>query len=280
MKAVQIIGPGRSNTVETPFPDAHPGEILVQVMACGLCTTDSEILSGHFWGTYPIVPGHEISGVVHSTSDDVTHLHEGDRVAIDPNIPCGYCHACRGGAVHLCDNLKAIGVTRDGGFAEYVAAPARNAYPLPKEVGDVEGALAEPLACILHGIDRTSLRSNDVVSIHGGGFIGLLFSVILRHHGISQILVVDPSPRKRTIAEQKGLYSVSPDEVPVAFRQSGMPPSLAIVCSGNPNAFQSALMHVAPGGRVLLFGVAKPTDLVEVAPYHIFARRYRFSVRS
>jgi len=272
MKAIQITRPGEARVVDVPLPAPRSDEILLRVAACGLCTTDLEILAGDFWGTYPIIPGHEISGVVQRTGDGVAHIAMGERVVIDPNIPCGYCASCRSGSVHLCENLEAIGVTRSGGFAEYVMAPASNVYRLPDSVSDLEGALAEPLACVLHGIDRVGLQSDEIVAVHGAGFIGLLFSVILKHHGVSQILLIDPSTSRQDAAEKQGFSAVSPDDLPVARRRSGATPTLSIVCTGNPSALRSALEHIAPGGRVLLFGVARPTDVAEFVPYQIFRK--------
>jgi D-arabinose 1-dehydrogenase-like Zn-dependent alcohol dehydrogenase len=111
MRAAIIRGPGMIRLDEVDAPAPGPGEVLVRVIACGLCTTDLDILDGRFWGSYPIVPGHGISGVVETVGDGVSSLRSGDFVAVDPNIPCGRCDVCRSGLPHLCTSLRAVGVT-------------------------------------------------------------------------------------------------------------------------------------------------------------------------
>jgi len=114
MRVVTIACPGQVQLKQVDVPEPGPGDVLIRVAACGLCTTDVDILEGRFWGSYPIVPGHEISGFIEDAGPDVTSLRRGDIVAVDPNIPCGKCGSCRSGSPHLCTDLRAIGVTQGG----------------------------------------------------------------------------------------------------------------------------------------------------------------------
>jgi len=111
--------PGSCEIVQREDPIPGEGEVLVRVRACGVCGTDVHIYRGQFPARFPLIAGHEFSGIVHAIGSDVTSVQPGDRVTIDPNIPCGLCRPCRHGLTHLCRNLRAIGVDRDGGFATH-----------------------------------------------------------------------------------------------------------------------------------------------------------------
>lgn len=275
MKAIRIQENGTINLSDVPLPVLESAAVLISVDACGLCTTDLEILSGKFWGCYPIIPGHEICGVIEEVGDQVTRVALGDRVVVDPNISCGRCYQCVAGNPHLCLNLRAIGVTEAGGFAEFVAVPEANVYRLPPDIAPAAGALAEPLACVLHGIDRGAITKRDRVAIHGTGFIGLLFSMVLRQLGVSDLVLIDPANPRRTIAKQLGFDSVlTPDEAQKHFHASSenVLPSISIDCSGNPLALRAAIETTRPGGRILLFGVVDPEAHVLMSPYDVFRR--------
>lgn len=275
MKAIRVQENGTINLSDVPLPVLESAAVMVSVEACGLCTTDLEILSGRFWGSYPITPGHEICGLVEEVGDEVSRILVGDRVVVDPNIPCHGCDQCMTGSPHLCMNLRAIGVTEPGGFAEFVVVPVANVYPLSFDVSPAIGALAEPLACVLHGIDRGAITKRDRVAIHGSGFIGLMFSIVLNHLGVSDVVLIDPASPRRMIAEQLGFDLVlTPDGAREYFRNVADRdrPSVSIDCSGNPLAIRSAIETTRPGGRVLLFGVADPEAQIPVSPYDVFRR--------
>lgn len=272
MRAISIPHPREVRLVEMEIPKPSEDEVLVEVVACGLCTTDLEIVSGDFWASYPAVPGHEIAGVIREVGGNVLHVNIGDRVALDPNIACGWCSPCRNGAIHMCENLEALGVSRPGGFAEYLVAPGRNTYALPDRVEFAVGALAEPLACVLHGLDRVTPRENESVNIFGAGFIGLLFAAVLRHLGIQDLLLVDPVKIRRKLSEQRGLRTAHPEELRDRQRGRSSLPSICIVSSGNPEAVQLAIEQAGYGARVLIFGVARPSERVIFSPYEIFTK--------
>ena len=275
MKAIRIQENGAINLSDVPLPVLESAAVIVSVEACGLCTTDLEILSGRFWGYYPITPGHEVCGLVEEVGDEVSRISVGDRVVVDPNIPCHGCDQCMAGSPHLCASLRAIGVTEPGGFAEFVVVPEANTYPLSFDVSPAIGALAEPLACVLHGIDRGAITKRDRVAIHGSGFIGLMFSIVLNHLGVSDLVLIDPASPRRMIADRLGFGLVlTPTEAQGHFRNAHDRdrPSVSIDCSGNPLAIRSAIETTRPGGRVLLFGVADPEAQIPVSPYDVFRR--------
>lgn len=267
MLAAVIQRPHELIVTERPVPSPGPGEVLVRVAACGVCGTDLHILQGEYWGDYPRVPGHELSGTVAALGAGVAGLSVGERVVVNPNLPCGLCAHCRRGQINLCVSNTAVGVTRDGGFAEYCVAPAPLVLPLPAEVSLPAGALAEPLSCCLHGIDRTGLRAGDSVILLGAGTIGLLLLQLACHAGASRIISVDPVAEKRELALQLGATAALSPEAVAEERAD-----LVIEAAGRPATAQQALELVAPGGTVLFFGVCPPEATISVKPHELFFR--------
>src|SRR5579859_916572 len=160
MRALVLPRPGLFEVVDVPDPVPGPGQVVVRVDYCGICGTDLHILDGEFPPTpYPIIPGHEFAGTVVARGPSVPDrlaaaLPDGVPVAVDPSLYCGYCRRCRAGRDNLCENWAAIGDSVNGAFAEYVTVPAVNCYPLPAGVDTRLGAMAEPLACAVHGLRR------------------------------------------------------------------------------------------------------------------------------
>ena len=247
--------------------------MLVEVKACGICGTDVHIFHGNYPVKYPLIPGHEFSGVVCAVGDGVTGIGVGERVAVDPNNACGQCSYCRRGRVNLCKNLDPVGVTRDGGFAEYCRVPAARVYPLPDSVSFEEGALMEPLACAVRGIQMAEIEPGDTVAVLGGGPMGGLLIQLARIRGAGKIFLSEPIPKRRDIALSLGadmavnplqddvrraLLSLDPDGADVVFEAAGLAAT----------AEQS--LHLAKrGGKVIFFGVVPPAEKVEVSPYLI-----------
>ncbi len=267
MKALLSHESGTFELTDRSEPSLVDGTAIVSVAFCGLCATDIEILEGRFWGSYPVIPGHEISGTIVDIASTSSDLDVGQRVTIDPNMPCGKCPQCVSGLPHLCTHLRAIGVTEPGGFAELVRIPIGNLYPVPKAVELDQAALCEPLACVLHGIDRAEIHKDDAVVIYGAGFIGLLFAYVLTQRGAADLTLIEPSPQRATTAADLGFQVISDLGLQMASA-----PSLSIDCSGNINAIRSAIEGTRPGGRVLLFGVADPEAQLPFSPYEVFRR--------
>lgn len=253
-------------------------EVQLRVAYCGICGTDQHIYHGHPGSAEvepPIVLGHELAGVVETVGEVVTSLRPGDRVSVDPNIYCGSCEYCRGGRAHLCDRLQAVGVTRDGGMGERCIVPAANCYKLPDHVSLMEGAMVEPLGCVLHGYKKLELRANQHVLIAGGGFIGQLFLQLVKAAGVSHITVSEPNVHKREALLALGAHAVvSPfDTVEAAELQNSA--DVVIECVGRPESVELAVAAARKGGQVLLFGVASPDASVAISPYDIFSKELR-----
>lgn len=265
MKGTYFLGNQAFETREQPEHDLAADEVLIRVAACGVCGTDVHIYHGDKGSVEvdpPVVLGHEMAGVVEKVGGAVDKVAVGDHVAIDPNIYCGQCHYCRKGKKQLCTNLFAIGVNQDGGFADHCYVPQSQCYKLDKEIPLAYGAMAEPLACCLHGIDRANIQMGDTVCVIGGGAIGLLMVQLAKLSGASRVILSEPVAMRREIG-----LSVGADWVvdPICDCLSGRIQELLgidgvdviIECVGNPVATAQAFEAAKRGTTVLLFSVPK-----------------------
>src|SRR5258706_15571726 len=145
MYAALIEAPGKARVIETDQPVPGPDDVLIEVAAAGICGTDLHIFHGEYEAIYPLIPGHEFSGIVVACGERVTRFKVGDRVTADPNIPCNRCPACQRNEPNQCENLAAIGVTRNGAFARYVTAPEGNGFAI-NDLSFAAAQLGEPPA--------------------------------------------------------------------------------------------------------------------------------------
>ena len=262
---VKSVGEVGVETVDDPTPG--PGEVVVEVAACGLCGTDLHILQGEFAPTLPVIPGHEFAGTIVAVGADALDVNEGDRVAVDPSLYCHECHYCRRGRNNLCLRWGAIGVTTAGGAAQYVAVPAANCVRLPDHVDTRDAALIEPLSCAVRGYDVLSSQLGAHVLIYGAGTMGLMMLRLAQRVGATSIDVVDLNADRLEIA--RGLGVTHAETTP-----EGMEPhfgwDLVIDATGNAKAIQDGLGRVAPGGTFLQFGVADYAARATIDPYRIY----------
>ncbi len=274
MKAAVFYGAGDLRIEERERPRAGEGEVVVEVLACGICGTDRHIYHGQFDAKPPIVPGHEYTGRVLEVGEGVRDLAAGDRVAIDPNIHCGVCRFCRRGDIHLCENLCALGVDMDGGFAELAVVPRQQCYELPASVSSLEGALTEPLACCVHGIDLAEIGVGDRVAVIGGGLIGQMLAQLARLRGAGYLLLSDPIAARREMALSLGADAVIDPASSDALAETplGEGADVVIEAVGSAETAAQAVEWAAPGGTVVWFGVAPPGDTVDVEPNLVFRK--------
>ena len=270
MKAALIRSVGEIvvETVDDPTP--QPGEVIVQVAACGLCGTDLHILRGEFAPSLPIVPGHEFAGTVVAVGagiSDVVTIREGDRVAVDPSLYCHECHYCRSGHDNLCLRWGAIGVTVAGGAADYVAVPAANCVRLPEHIATADATLIEPLACAVRGYDVLKSQLGAHVLIYGAGTMGLMMLQLAHRAGAASVDVVDLNGDRlgaaRTIGVDNAVTDVDELERPYGWE-------LVVDATGNAAAIQDGLNRVGPGGTFLQFGVADYSARATIKPYRIY----------
>jgi L-iditol 2-dehydrogenase len=266
--------PKNVTVAEWEDPVLGPEDVVVDVAACGVCGTDRHIAEGSYPATYPNVLGHEIAGTVRAIGDKVTQTKVGDRVAIDPNIACRECAPCRRGDVHLCERLSAIGVTRPGGMAPHVLAPQTQVYTVPDTLSLADAAFAEPLSCVIHGLQRTTIPQGGAVAILGAGSIGLLTQQAVLDAGVGSVVVSEPVAVRRELAEALGADEVyTPEMIEHDSHTEGY--DLVIDCSGSPNAVTTAIRLARRGADILLFGVAPVGAKVAIEPYELYRKELR-----
>jgi threonine dehydrogenase-like Zn-dependent dehydrogenase len=203
---------------EVPVPSIGTDEVLLAVESASICATDLRIVSGGHrkYGPGTVrVPGHELVGRIAAAGAGVEGFRPGQRVFVAPNMGCGDCLPCRRGKNNLCANYEAFGITLDGGFAQYmrVTAPAigqGNLLPIPEEADAAEVALAEPLACCLHGQDQVETTAGDVVLVQGAGPIGLMHLLLARARGAEHVIVSDLSAARLEVARALGADTCIP----------------------------------------------------------------------
>ena len=265
MKALVIEKPGTALVKELPVPEAGDGEVLVRVMHSGICGTDIHIFRGEYFGEYPVVPGHEFSGVVEQVGKSVKRFSPGDRVAIEPNVACDNCSACLNNRQNFCENWNGIGVTLPGGMAEYACVPEKAVFPIGS-IPFEHGAFVEPLACVIHGVERARIRGGDRVLIAGAGPIGLLLAQVIRLHGASCIAQADVNADRLHLAQECGADAAyaSLQEAPAeAF-------DVVVDATGVIPVMEQCLKHVRKGGTVLLFGVPPKEGQLTLPAFTLF----------
>jgi L-iditol 2-dehydrogenase len=256
MRTVRLHGPGRLRLADEVDPEVPPGCAAVRITAVGICGSDLHwYLEGGIGDAQldrPLVPGHELAGVV--------ALGDGrwQRVAIDPAIPCGACPTCHAGDANLCPQVGFAGHSRDGGLQEVLAWPRDLLHPLPDEVDDVEGAMLEPLGVALHALDLGHLRPGMRVLVVGCGPIGLLLVQLARLAGAATVVGVEPIAARRDAARRNGADDAVGDTGELAETVGTIGFDVAFEVTDDGRALDTALQAVRPGARVVLVGI--PTD--------------------
>lgn len=273
MRAVVFNTPKDLSVEQVPDPVCAPDEVIVQVAQSGICGTDLHIFRGEYMGDFPLIPGHEFSGTVVEVGRDVDYLAVGDRVAPDPNIFCTHCDFCRNDQANHCLNWQGVGITRNGGFAEYVAVPARVCYPVPASLNDAQAAFIEPLACVAYAMRRLRVGPADQVLIFGAGPMGLLLLQVLRQGGASQVVMVDKQPARLALAKQLGaVFAIEADPNQAEMLREIAPHGFDIVidATGVPAVIEQAFNYLKPRGQYLQFGVTPMDATVRINPYDVF----------
>lgn len=279
MKASRFLGNKTFAVTDLPTPHAGPGELVLRNQVCGVCGTDVHIYHGEPGSADvnpPVVLGHEYSGEVVEVGEGVTGFAVGDHVTVDPNIYCGHCAYCQNGKKQLCPSMEAIGVTRDGGFAQYSRIPASQAFKLEPTVPWEAAAMAEPLACCLHGIDLAGIQVGDKVCVVGGGAIGLLMVQLAKLSGASQIVLSEPNEKRRQVGLQLGANAAidptRPDAQEAFAQVLDGGANVVIECVGNVPAVKSAFQFAGKGATVLLFSVPKVDATFDLPLFEVYKK--------
>lgn len=279
MKSAVFYGKHDLRVEEHEMPKVGPKDVLIQVKACGVCGTDVHIYEGDKGAaevTPPTILGHEFSGVIAEVGSEVTNYKAGDRVCIDPNCYCGACEPCRNGVVHYCEHMIGYGTTVNGGFAEYCAVNERQVYKLGDNTSFEQGAMTEPVACCLHGMDMCEIRPGHQVVVIGGGMIGLLMLQLSRLAGAAKVALLEPVESKREVGKKLGAdICIDPihEDVKARLKEEGMTwVNTVIECVGRPSTIEQAIDIAGNKAVVMMFGLTKPDETISVKPFEIFRK--------
>jgi len=259
MRAAFCTSPGTFELRDLPRPELRPGQVLVRVRSCGICGSDLDWFAGPF-PPPAVCPGHEIAGEVAEVNGEVGEVGIGDRVAVEPLVVCGRCPACQAGDYQICKGIEFLGVSRDGGFAEYVAVPRERVYPIPPELDFAVGGLAEPAAVCVHGVRLGGVASGDRVLVLGAGTIGLLSVMAAGTAGAVEVAITARHPHQAEMARRIGATRVFPtnpegDRARAEFLRESPPDVVLETVGGGGETLNDAIQSVRPGGTVVLLGI-------------------------
>lgn len=260
MKAVIVNEGGSLSLEDIDIPKiTSPDQILVKIAYCGLCGSDIPRIFHHGAHFYPITLGHEFSGTVIETGNDVTEFDVGDLISCVPLLPCFKCDECQKHYYSLCKNYTFVGSRIAGGFAEYIVLNKKNAFKLPKGVSPLEGAFFEPMTVGMHALLLAGGCQNKHVVIVGGGTIGLLAMLCAKAMGASSIAVLDINDERLNLAKQLGadvIYNsknLSSDEIYQALSSNRFD-QIVLETAGSPITVRLAIEIAGPRSKVGLVG--------------------------
>jgi L-iditol 2-dehydrogenase len=256
MRTCVLHGVGRLEIETRPIPAPGPDEVLVRVTAVGVCGSDVHYFEhgriGKFVVSEPLILGHEAGGYVAAAGENVSTVSEGDRVSIEPGVPCRDCAQCLAGRYNLCQAIKFFATPpHDGAFAQYVVMPASFVYPVPDQLDDDEAALIEPLSVGVNACKRANVTAGDRVLVTGAGPIGVLAAQVAVAHGAVDVVVTDVNPARLEFAAGLGLTTRAAD----TYADGEFAADVLLECSGHPGATRDAICALAPGGRAVLVGM-------------------------
>ena len=279
MKGAVFYGKHDLKIEELKVPHPKANEVIVKVMACGVCGTDVHIFNGDEGAaaTPPgTVLGHEFAGVVTEIGKDVRNVKVGDRVCIDPNKICGNCHYCRNALGHFCERMIGIGTTVNGGFEQFCAIPESQIYKIADTTSFEEAAMAEPVSCCLHGIDMCNIKTNDTVLVIGCGMIGIIMIQLANAAGASRVIAIETDDDKFEKARKLGAdLCINPikEDVAQALKTNGITNVTKVIeCVGKVQTMEQAICLAGKKATVLFFGLTAPDDTIKIKPFEIFKK--------
>lgn len=241
MKAIVVKEIGSFSVEDIEVPQPGDGEVLIETAVAGLCRTDLKIIEvGHRDLVLPRVPGEEVVGTIRSVGPGVSPDHIGQRVYVYPGTSCGRCKACLQGAENLCQGMRIMGFHRDGGFASYLVAPIRSTIAIPEGCAFDCAVTAEPLSCCLNALELAALKPTETIGIWGGGPAGAFLARAAAAMG-AEAMVIEPDVRRHRYHER------------VLCAAGDLSFDAAVVAVGSPQAYDDALAHLNPRGRLIIF---------------------------
>lgn len=268
MRAIVFDSAGSLSLTERPEPIAGPKEVVVEVAAVGVCGTDTHVFDGEFEGTiFPLVPGHEATGIVVAVGAGVTHVAVGDPVAVNPSTTCGECEYCLTGKSNLCRSWNGLGVVAsDGASQQRFTAPAANVFRLKAETDIYQAALIEPLACAIRAYDILPRKMGEHYLIYGSGTMGLLMAQLAPRAGAASVTIIDINEGRLSTAREVGITNAYTS----ANHSDREKWDVVIDCTGNLRAIEDGLPRVKAGGTFQHFGVAPAEAMANYSPFRVY----------
>ncbi len=256
------------------MPAVGQSDVLIRVETCGICGTDVHIYEGEYFSEFPLIPGHEFSGTIERVGEGVTTVAVGERVTADPNIGCGKCYFCKINQQNQCEHLGAVGVTRDGAFAEYVVVPEEKIFNIG-EMSFQEAAMIEPTACVVYGLQQHPIPFGAEVLIFGAGPIGLTLLQLIKHGGASRVIMVEKRQNRIDLAQSLGADFVIAADSKEADALKDLSPTgfdVVVDATGIPKVVEGMINFVRNCGTLFFFGVCPKDEMIQISPYEIFRR--------
>ena len=280
MRAVVIEKPRSFQIKELPNPKPGEGEVTLEVKACCVCGTDIHLLDGEFKGSvYPLIPGHEFSGIVKEIGPRVTHVKTGDRAAVEPFMACGYCYFCKTGKTNQCLNGMVVGHSAskegfrlDGGFSESVVVPAKNLIPLADHVSFEAGSFIANLGTIVHALRRAQLQPGMSVLVFGTGANGLLIAELSKKTGATTVVVTGRTKNRLEVAKTMGVDEtvVADDNQEQALnRIAPLGFDVVFEATGSAKIVERTFRFVKRGGKIVLYGLVPAEHQSTFNPFDV-----------
>jgi len=260
MNAIVFESEGKLALKDVAIPTIQePEDVIVEIEVCSICGTDVKIMDvpPGYAAKPDVILGHEIVAKVIEIGEKVKYLKIGDRVVVNPNDFCGVCKYCLNNMPNQCESINALGVFTDGGFAEYARIPEKILYKIAPDLSARKAVFAEPLACVINGMDKIRVMPGDSALVMGAGPIGLLVVQLLKASGVSPIIVSEPSKLRQEFAQKSGAdYVIDPrvDDLP-SFCQEVTKGGVDVVVELVGSQIKAAIQAVRKGGKILLFGL-------------------------
>lgn len=280
MKAAVWVDYNKIELRDVPVPELGPGEALVKVHSAGVCATDLEVITGRFrYGRPPHILGHEIAGEVAAVGSQVTTRQVGDRVVVETSIGCGTCRECRSGNRHLCPHMEEIGTApHQGGYAQYMKAPAENLIPIPENVSYDEAGILESVVCPMGGLMTHGVKFGETVLVYGVGPAGIAFIQGAKAMGAGKVIAVARNRQRLERAKAFGadlVISSKEEDVlaKVMAYTDGRGADLVCEAAGSGATTRSAFDCVKRAGRVMLYGLPSEDQAREFSSLDIIMKQ-------
>jgi D-arabinitol dehydrogenase (NADP+) len=272
MKAVVFPQIKNFEIMDVEIPGINDCEVLIKNSYAGFCGTDFKIFNGDYVARYPLIPGHEFSGIVEKVGGNVKGVKAGQRVAIEHTITCGTCYYCKRNEQNLCINRGSYGTTANGGFAQYSKVSESCIHILSDKVSLKEAALQEPLGCAILGFEKINIRFGDKALIFGIGPIGLILLQLLNIRGVSGVTMIDVHEDKIKIGKRFGASEVFINNEDLDDKLRGVSEygfDLVIDATGLIKVCEQLFKFVNKGARILFFGHPDHEAKISISPYQI-----------